>query len=135
MPINIYSSKERIQQILFNLINNAIKFTDQGYVKIKLEKVSSSHQTIDLKFTISDTGIGIDSEVISNLFEPFIQADESLSRKYGGTGLGLSICKQLVELMSGEIGVNSQPGEGSMFWFSLTVQKSKLDFVKSDLLN
>lgn len=105
----------RIGQVLLNLIGNAIKFTDTGsiFVEAKLEKDSR------IKFSVTDTGIGISKENISQLFQPFTQADSSTSRKYGGTGLGLSISKKLVTFMNGEIGCDSTPGKGSCFWFIL----------------
>ncbi|OMH38038.1 transporter substrate-binding domain-containing protein [Motiliproteus sp. MSK22-1] len=109
----------RLGQVLINLTQNAIKFTSAGEVRIcaRLSKQGSGRVTI--LFTVSDTGVGIDSDKISKLFRPFIQADSSTTREYGGTGLGLSICKQLVGLMGGEISAESKVGEGSQFKFTL----------------
>ncbi len=109
----------RIRQILLNLIGNAIKFTAQGHILVKVEIVVRSAPRRGVKFTIQDTGVGISPSKIGRLFEPFTQADISTSRAYGGTGLGLAICKQLTDLMHGEIGVESVPGKGSTFWFTL----------------
>ncbi len=106
----------RLQQILFNLIGNAIKFTERGGITVK---VSGSNK---IKFEVIDTGIGISQDTAANLFHRFTQSDSSVSRKYGGSGLGLSICKQLVELMGGEIGVDSQPSVGSNFWFEIAMR-------------
>lgn len=112
----------RLSQILLNIIGNAIKFTEAGKVKLSVNIENQDEKYIVLKFETSDTGIGIGEEDIVNLFNPFVQVDNSNTRKYGGTGLGLSICKSLVELMSGEIGVNSVLGKGSTFWFTAKFQ-------------
>jgi len=109
----------RVRQVLTNLVNNAIKFTPQGSVHVKVSCISDDSRELRLRFDIQDTGIGIASDKIGNLFQEFVQADTSTTRRYGGTGLGLSICKRLVEKMSGEIGVDSEIGKGSHFWFTL----------------
>jgi len=119
----------RLQQILLNLIENAIKFTEQGEVSLIVEIQQSSDDAILLGFEVSDTGIGISQDVQHKIFDVFCQADGSTTRQYGGTGLGLSICKQLVELMGGQISVESLVGQGSTFRFSLLMQRSQKNVV------
>ena len=113
----------RLGQVILNLLNNAVKFTERGEVVLEVSLLNQEHERQHLSFTIRDTGVGIPAEKIDHLFQPFTQADESTTRSYGGTGLGLSICKQLVELMGGEIWCESIPGQGSSFsitsWFSI----------------
>ncbi len=109
----------RLRQVLFNLVSNAIKFTERGSVAVEIGVTGSADQPPLLRFEIVDTGIGIDAPTRERLFRKFMQADSSISRRYGGTGLGLAICKELVELMEGRIGVASTPGSGSSFWFTL----------------
>jgi PAS domain S-box-containing protein len=108
----------RLRQVLTNLLGNAIKFTDGGRIGVTAEVVNESERSWKLRFTVHDTGIGIPRDQQGRLFESFIQGDGSSTRKYGGTGLGLAISKQLVELLGGEIGVESEPGLGSRFWFT-----------------
>ena len=108
----------RLGQVLINLCNNAAKFTDQGEVVLTITLVSRSNTQVQVGFAVRDTGIGMTREAITRLFRPFSQADTSTTRKYGGTGLGLAICKQLVELMDGELHVVSEPGKGSEFSFT-----------------
>jgi signal transduction histidine kinase/CheY-like chemotaxis protein len=117
--LKIHTDPVRLRQIITNLMGNAIKFTETGYVLLKVKQISSSLEETCLRFEISDTGIGIEKSVQEHLFSEFKQADASTTRKFGGTGLGLSICKRLVMLMDGNIGIESQLGNGACFWFNL----------------
>ncbi|MCK5841957.1 MAG: response regulator, partial [Candidatus Sabulitectum sp.] len=115
----------RLRQILVNLTGNAIKFTSSGEVAVTVTIQSQTEDSLLLKFSVKDTGIGIPAEKIDKLFESFTQADTSTTREFGGTGLGLAISKQLTEMMKGEIGVNSLPGTGSEFWFTSVFKKAQ----------
>lgn len=118
-PARVVGDPGRIRQILINLSGNAIKFTSKGHVYLSVECEDWTGAQAHLRFSVTDTGIGIPVGKLGNVFERFTQADASTTRKYGGTGLGLSISKQLVELMGGTMGVESKLGEGSRFWFTL----------------
>lgn len=118
----------RLRQIIMNLLANAIKFTDKGHVLLSIEKINSAahkDHEITLQISVQDTGIGITEEALADIFNKFVQADASTTRKYGGTGLGLAICKQLTELMGGRIGVTSTIGQGSTFWIQIDCMKPK----------
>ena len=114
----------RLRQVLTNLISNAIKFTERGSVTLHIARIGETRTRNQLRFEIRDTGIGISPKAASQLFEAFVQADTSTTRTFGGTGLGLAICKRIVTLMGGRIGVNSQPGKGSTFWFEVALDKA-----------
>ena len=120
VPPAIQGDPMRLAQILINLCNNAVKFTDEGSVVVGISTVEKGTDTAKLRFTVKDDGIGIKADKIQELFQPFTQADASTTRKYGGTGLGLSLCNQLVDLMGGDIGAQSEFGKGSLFWFEVT---------------
>ncbi|HXE47574.1 MAG TPA: PAS domain S-box protein, partial [Ramlibacter sp.] len=118
VPPNLMGDSLRLGQILLNYANNAVKFTDKGDVIIAVRASERTEQDVLLHFRVQDTGIGLTSEQMSRLFQSFSQADASTTRRFGGTGLGLAICKRLAELMGGEVGVESELGKGSTFWFS-----------------
>ena len=109
---------KRLKQVLSNLLSNAIKFTERGGVSLRLAECRRDDDGTLLRFEVADTGIGIDPGQLIRLFEPFVQGDQSTARQFGGTGLGLAICKRLAEVMGGSIGVTSEPGQGSTFWFT-----------------
>ena len=123
IPRNLCGDQLRLNQILINYINNAIKFTEQGEIIVRAKKIEESENNVLLRFEVQDTGIGISKEQKAKLFQTFQQADTSTSRKYGGSGLGLAICKRLAELMDGEVGLESQTGKGCTFWLTLRIGK------------
>jgi len=118
IPTVVRGDADRLRQILLNLISNAVKFTAEGKIFVRALPVETSSRHAIVRFEVEDTGIGIEPDTVSKLFEPFVQVDGSSSRRFGGTGLGLSISKRLVELMNGEIGVTTEAGRGSVFWFT-----------------
>lgn len=118
-PTQLRGDSTRIRQLLINLVGNAIKFTENGFIQVRVAHLGLDDAGVHLRFSVEDSGIGIPQEVQDRLFDAFTQADNSTSRRFGGTGLGLSICHKLVELMGGTIGVESHLGKGSTFWFEL----------------
>ena len=118
VPAALSGDPGRLRQILVNLVGNAIKFTEQGQILVNVALQSKDSDTVNAHFSVRDTGVGIPAEHHDKIFEPFSQADQSMTRKFGGTGLGLTICSRLVEMMGGRIWVESQPGQGSTFHFT-----------------
>jgi two-component system, sensor histidine kinase len=126
MPIRFNGDPNRIRQVLLNLTGNAIKFTERGSVRIAAAHRELGGSAVELRLEVIDSGIGIAPDVSETLFSPFTQADNSTSRKYGGTGLGLAISRQLCSIMGGRIGVESTPGHGSTFWFTVQCQRGAI---------
>ena len=125
VPLSLIGDPLRLRQILVNLVNNALKFTQEGEISVLANLVKESEETVVLEFSVNDSGIGIEEEKLNKLFKSFSQADASTTRKYGGTGLGLAICKGIVDGQNGEIWVKSTPGKGSSFCFTLPFTKQK----------
>jgi len=124
-PLALVGDAGRLRQALINLISNAVKFTEKGEVVLRAEALEQDEKSVFLRIAVSDTGIGIQKEALASLFESFTQADASMSRRYGGTGLGLAIARKLVQMMGGQIGVESEFGKGSTFWIKLRLAKGQ----------
>jgi len=122
VPAQLMGDPVRVRQTLVNLVGNAVKFTDAGAITVEVRVLRRASSHVVVRVSVTDTGIGIPPERQAGLFESFAQGDDSTTRVYGGTGLGLAISRQLVTLMGGHMGVESQPGRGSTFWFELTMK-------------
>jgi PAS domain S-box-containing protein len=133
-PTEFIGDSARVKQVFMNLVSNAIKFTNEGHIVLEVKTSRDMNNEIVLYCSVKDTGIGIPKDKQEIIFNKFDQADTSTTRKFGGTGLGLAICKQLVEMMGGEIGVHSTPGAGSNFWFTMRLNLNKKNSVKDDLV-
>jgi two-component system sensor histidine kinase RpfC len=118
-PYLLQGDPHKLRQIIINLVGNAIKFTEKGFVSLQVHPLEFNSQRVLLRFEIIDTGIGIEPDMIDAIFDPFTQANSSVTRTYGGTGLGTTICKNLIELMGGKIGIQSTPNVGTTFWFDI----------------
>ena len=127
LPRSMIGDPSRLRQVLTNLVGNAVKFTERGEIMMHVRPDEIGVDTIRLRFEVRDTGIGVPEEARARIFESFAQADQSTTRRYGGTGLGLAIAKQLVSMMGGKIGVDSRPGEGSTFWFTVQLANTVED--------
>ncbi|QPF75344.1 response regulator [Roseateles sp. DAIF2] len=123
----LLGDSQRIAEVLLNFAGNAVKFTEQGFVRLSARVEQEQGRRVQLRFEVQDSGIGISEEAQARLFQDFEQADSSTTRRYGGTGLGLAICRRLAHLMHGEVGVESEPGAGSLFWFTLRVEQPAPD--------
>ena len=125
VPSNVISDEMRLVQVLANLLNNAIKFTAQGKITLSVDSLITNEKGTQVRFRVTDTGIGIASDKQGHLFNAFSQADESMTRKYGGSGLGLSICQQIIKLLGGKISLSSQLGKGCELSFILPLQAGR----------
>jgi two-component system sensor histidine kinase RpfC len=125
VPFLVKGDAARIRQVVTNLLSNAAKFTEEGEVALRVLKEAEDEDAVTVRFEVADTGIGMTKDARARIFERFTQADDSITRRYGGTGLGTTISKELVDLMGGKIGVESEPGKGSTFWFTITLEKHR----------
>jgi len=127
LPVAVIGDPVRVRQILTNLVNNAVKFTSRGDILIRVRLLDETAQQARFRFEVQDSGIGISEDAQARLFGAFVQADSSTTRRFGGTGLGLVIAKRLVEMMGGRIGVRSEAGQGTLFWFEIPLRKQNPD--------
>jgi CheY-like chemotaxis protein/two-component sensor histidine kinase len=127
MPVHLRGDAGRLRQVVLNLVGNAVKFTTNGEIVVRVGALMEERSTVWVRLEVRDSGIGIPEDVQGRIFESFSQADTSTSRQFGGTGLGLSIVRQLVEMMGGRIGLESKPGEGSLFWVHLRLEKQPVE--------
>jgi CheY-like chemotaxis protein len=132
IPVHLKGDAVRLHQVLSNLLNNAFKFTHAGSIILSASLVKLNNTDAEIKFSVSDSGEGIDESTLKIIFDPFTQADQSTARKHGGTGLGLSICKRLIELMGGELSVDSTLGKGSVFYFCVRLSLNESPITISD---
>ncbi len=132
LPVVVRGDVVRLRQVLLNLLSNAIKFTPQGCIELKADLASENANAYELRFSVTDQGIGMTPEQQSRLFKPFSQAETSTARRFGGTGLGLAISKRLTEMMGGQIGLTSAPGKGSSFWFTAQLGKPEEEEGETD---
>ena len=132
LPLEIKGDSLRLQQVLINLIGNAVKFTEQGEIVVALKMIGNSEATVDIEFSVRDSGIGIAPEHMEHLFKSFSQAESSTARRFGGTGLGLAISQRLVSMMGGDLKVESEPGSGSRFFFRASFQRAEKETVLLD---
>lgn len=121
VPISVMADPVRLTQIMINLLGNAVKFVDTGYIAVKVQEIKTEKDDVTLRINVEDTGIGIPQDKLETIFDKFAQADATTTKKYGGTGLGLAITQRLVEMMGGKIGVESEEGKGTTFWFEVTL--------------
>ena len=135
LPRGMRGDPTRLRQVVLNLLSNAVKFTDKGDVRLCARRQHAAAGYVRMRVEVFDTGVGLTDEQRSGLFMPFIQADASMTRRFGGTGLGLSICRRLVEMMNGSIGVDSTPGSGSCFWFEIALPVGSLKQLPHDAVD
>jgi signal transduction histidine kinase/CheY-like chemotaxis protein len=125
LPSNLIGDSVRLEQVLVNLLSNAVKFTEQGHVSLDVDVASEDAESVELAFAVSDSGIGIKNEILGQIFDSFVQADSGIQRKYGGSGLGLSIASELIRMMGGELKVESEYGQGSRFYFTISLPRQR----------
>jgi signal transduction histidine kinase/DNA-binding NarL/FixJ family response regulator len=126
VPSRLKGDPSRLRQVLMNFVGNAVKFTEKGEIAIAIKRLKEDDNQVKLRFSVTDTGIGMTPEQARKIFDPYVQGDASTARRFGGSGLGLAISQELVQLMSGEVGVRSEPLKGSTFWFDLPFEKAPI---------